>query len=295
MILRSIRASAPAARTARAFRSVSVSRHCAWTRSLWAARHRFNGAEIMRTRLHPWIKNIVDIAVIVLLVFAARTAIAEPFYVPSGSMEPTLLIGDELLATKYPYGYSAASLPSFLMLPNSPRVLASLPKRGDVVVFRWPGDRSQVWVKRVIGLPGDHIAVRNGQVWINGAPVGVRPAGIGQAEVEDGGAVSAARFIETLPGGYEHPIYKMVAQAEYDNMPDTVVPPDHLFVMGDNRDNSADSRVSVRAGGVGLLPVEDLVGRVDAVFGSWDLAMKDRPLKDWPSGLRLSRFFTAVH
>jgi len=239
-------------------------------------------------------KSVIDIACIVLLVLAAKTAIAEPFYVPSGSMEPTLLIGDELLATKYPYGYSAASLPSFLVFPNTPRVLSALPKRGDVVVFRWPGDRSQVWVKRVIGLPGDHIGLRNGQVWINGVQVGIRPAGSGEAEVEDGRAVSAARYIETLPGGYEHPIYKMIARAEYDDMPDMAVPPDHLFVMGDNRDNSADSRVPIRAGGVGLLPVEDLVGRVDAVVGSWDLAMKDRPIKDWPSGLRLSRFFTAV-
>ena len=246
-------------------------------------------------RVRQWIKNIADIAVIVLIVLAAKTAIAEPFYVPSGSMEPTLLIGDELLATKYPYGYSAASLPSFLVFPNTPRVLSALPKRGDVVVFRWPGDRSQVWVKRVIGLPGDHIALRKGQVWINGAAVGIRPAGTGQSEVEDGGTVSAGRFIETLPGGYEHPIYKMLARAEYDEMADTVVPPDQLFVMGDNRDNSADSRVPVRAGGVGLLPVEDLVGRVDVVVGSWDLAVRNRPIKDWLSGLRLSRFFTAVH
>jgi len=169
-----------------------------------------------------WIKNIVDIAVIVLIVFAAKTAIAEPFYVPSGSMEPTLLIGDELVATKFPYGYSVASLPSFLVLPNSPRVLATLPKRGDVVVFRWPGDRSQVWVKRVIGLPGDRIGLRDGRVWINGTPVGIRPAGSGEMETEDGGVVSAARFVETLPGGHEHPIYKVVAHGEYDNMSDIV-------------------------------------------------------------------------
>ena len=241
-----------------------------------------------------WIKTIADTAVIVLIVLAAKTAIAEPFYVPSGSMEPTLLIGDELLATKFPYGYSAASLPSFLVLPNTRRVLSTLPKRGDVVVFRWPGDRSQVWVKRVIGLPGDRIGLRNGKVWINGTPVGLRLAGTGEAEVENGGAVLAARYIETLPGGYEHPIFKVVARGEYDDTSDVVVPPDHLFVMGDNRDNSADSRVPVRAGGVGLLPVEDLVGRVDAVVGSWDFALRNRPIKDWPSGLRLSRFFTAV-
>jgi signal peptidase I len=246
------------------------------------------------SRVGRWIRNIADIAVIVLIVLAAKTAIAEPFYVPSGSMEPTLLIGDELLATKYPYGYSAASLPSFLVLPKTSRVLAALPKRGDVVVFRWPGDRSQVWVKRVIGLPGDRIGLHNGQVWINGIPAGLRPAGRGEAELEDRGVASAARYIETLPGGYEHPIFKMVARAQYDETSDVVVPSGHLFVMGDNRDNSADSRVPVRAGGVGLLPVDDLVGRVDAVIGSWDLAVKNQPVKDWPSGLRLSRFFTAV-
>src|SRR5262249_31210138 len=132
--------------------------------------------------VHSWLKNIADIAIIVLIVVAGKTAIAEPFYVPSGSMEPTLLIGDELLATKFPYGYSVASLPSFLVLPNSPRVLSALPKRGDVVVFRWPGDRSQVWVKRVIGLPGDRIGLHDGRVSINGAPVGIRQAGTGEVE-----------------------------------------------------------------------------------------------------------------
>ena len=249
----------------------------------------------MRENIRGWIKSIVDIAVIALIVLAAKTAIAEPFYVPSGSMEPTLLIGDELLATKFPYGYSGASLPSFLVPLQTPRVLSALPKRGDVVVFRWPGDRSQVWVKRVIGLPGDRIGLRNGRVSINGTPVGIRSAGVGESEVEDGSSVPAARFIETLPGGREHPIFKLVDKGELDDTPDVVVPPDHLFVMGDNRDNSADSRVPVRAGGVGLLPVEDLVGRVDAVVGSWDLAVKRKPLAQWPSGLRLSRFFTGVH
>ena len=175
---------------------------------------------------------------------------------------------------------------------NGERCIA---QRGDVVVFRWPGDRSQIWVKRVIGLPGDRIGVSHGQVHIDGKPVAIEPAGAGAMETEDGSTIAAARFIETLPGGHEHPIFKMTAHGEFDDMPDVIVPPGHLFVMGDNRDNSADSRVPVRAGGVGLLPVEDLVGRVDAIVGSWDLAVKSRPIQNWPTGLRLSRFFTSVH
>jgi signal peptidase I len=247
------------------------------------------------TRARSWIRSIVDMAFIVLMVLAAKTAIAEPYYVPSGSMEPTLLIGDELVATKYPYGYSTASLPAFLVLPNSTRILGALPQRGDVVVFRWPGDRAQIWVKRVIGLPGDRIAMREGRVIINGEPAAVRAAGIGEAEVEDGSTRPAARFIETLPGKREHTIFKLARVGALDNLPEAVVPPDHVFVMGDNRDNSADSRVPLRDGGVGMLPAADLVGRVDGIVGSWDLAMTSQPVWNWPSGLRLSRFFTAVN
>jgi signal peptidase I len=242
-----------------------------------------------------WLRSAIDIAVILLAIVAAKTAIAEPFYVPSGSMEPTLMIGDELLATKFPYGYSSASLPSFFVLPNTDRIMSALPKHGDVVVFRWPGDRSQILVKRVIGLPGDRIALQDGRVSINGAPVDVKPDGPGKAESEDGSEIEATRFIETLPGGLQHTIFKLNKFNSLDNMPETIVPPGHVFVMGDNRDNSADSRVPVRAGGVGMLPISDLVGRVDAIIGSWDLGMKDQPIWTWPQGLRFSRFFNAVH
>ncbi len=242
-----------------------------------------------------WLKSISDIVVIVLVVLAAKTAIAEPFYVPSGSMEPTLLIGDELLATKYPYGYSTASLPSFIVLPNMQRLFGALPQRGDIVVFRWPGDRSQVWVKRVIGLPGDRIALRDGRVSINGTPVGIEPDGNGAVENEDGSQVTAALFTETLPGQRRHLVFKLLPHNRLDNMDEVTVPPGHLFVMGDNRDNSADSRVPVREGGVGMLPIEDLVGRVDGIVGSWDLATQHKPIWTWPQGLRLARFFSAVH
>jgi signal peptidase I len=239
-------------------------------------------------------KNVGDVAAIVLIVIAAKTALAEPYYVPSGSMEPTLQIGDELLATKYPYGYSSASLPIFVTLPDTQRLFGALPQRGDIVVFRWPGDHKQIWVKRVVGLPGDRIAMREGRLWINGAPVGLAPDGVGQAESEDGSRQPIHRFIETLPGGRQHTIFKRDTFGMFDTMSEITVPPDRLFVMGDNRDNSADSRVPLDVGGVGLLPVSDLVGRVDRLVGSWDLAVKNQPVWQWPSGLRMSRFFSAV-
>jgi signal peptidase I len=241
-----------------------------------------------------WAKNIFDIVIVVLIVVAAKTAIAEPYYVPSGSMEPTLQIGDELLATKYAYGYSSASLPLFFTLPETQRILGGMPVRGDIVVFRWPGDRSEIWVKRVVGLPGDRIAMHEGRLWINGAPVGIRADGTGQAESEDGSRQPISRFIETLPGDREHTIFKRDVFGMFDNMNEITVPPGKLFVMGDNRDNSADSRVPLDEGGVGLLPVSDLVGRVDALVGSWDLGLKSQPFWKWPSGLRPSRFFASV-
>jgi signal peptidase I len=253
------------------------------------------GTGPVSSRVQGWLRSIVDLALILLVITIGKSALAEPYYVPSGSMEPTLKIGDELLATKYPYGYSTASLPLFINIPSTKRLLGALPRRGDVVVFRAPANSSQIWVKRVIGLPGDRIAVRDGRVWINGKPVGLTPDGLSKDESEDGSRRLVPQFIETLPGGRQHLIFQESTDGPMDQMAEITIPPGHLFVMGDNRDNSDDSRVPVRLGGVGLLPVGDLVGRVNVLLGSWDLAAAHRPFWDWPSGLRLSRFFTAVH
>ena len=232
-------------------------------------------------RQHGWISTVGDVAAVVLLAILAKAALAEPFYIPSSSMEPTLLIGDELVATKYSYGYSAASLPLPVEVPETGRLFGSLPARGDVVVFRWPGDPAKVWVKRVIGLPGDRVQMRAGRLWING-------------EIVPQQAEGGARFLETLPGGHAHAIYKHGPGQPLDDTPEVLVPQGRLFVMGDNRDNSADSRIPVAGGGVGLLPVGNLVGRVDAVLGSWDTASASGPIWTWPAGLRLERFFTSV-
>lgn len=242
-----------------------------------------------------WRAQAVQLAAIVAVVFIAKGALAEPFYVPSGSMEPTLLIGDALLASKFPYGYGAASLPIQITLPETGRLFGETPKRGDVVVFRWPGDRSQAWVKRVVGLPGDRIQLRQGQLFINDHAATLTPDGIGEAEDDRGGSEHAYRFIETLPNGVTHAIFKMRDNGQYDNTPEVTVPPGKLFVLGDNRDNSADSRVSLHDGGVGLLPIDNLIGRADAVVGSWDMGMRSQPVWTWLSGFRMARFFTSVH
>jgi signal peptidase I len=250
---------------------------------------------LVTTRTSTWRSQALQLTGIVLIVFLGKGAIAEPFYVPSGSMEPTLMIGDALLASKFPYGYGTASLPMQINLPESSRVFAETPKRGDVVVFRWPGDTSQAWVKRVVGLPGDRIQMRQGQLFINDHPALLKPDGIGEAEDDNGGYEPAYRYIETLPNGVAHAIFTLRDNGRLDNTPEVTVPSDRLFVMGDNRDNSADSRVPVREGGVGLLPMDNLVGRADAVVGSWDLGIRGQPIWTWLSGVRVARFFTAVH
>jgi len=241
-----------------------------------------------------WAAQALQLAGVILVVLLAKAAIAEPFYVPSGSMEPTLLIGDALLASKYPYGYGTASLPMQINLPETGRVFAETPQRGDVVVFRWPGDRAQAWVKRVVGLPGDRIQMRQGQLFINDRAATLRPDGVGEAEDDSGNVEKAYRYIETLPNGVSHAIFKLRDNGRLDNTQEVKVPPDRLFVLGDNRDNSADSRVSLRDGGVGLLPIDNLVGRADAVVGSWDLGMRNQPVWNWLSGFRMARFFTSV-
>jgi len=234
-------------------------------------------------------------AVIIGIVLLTKTVAAEAYYVPSGSMLPSLLIGDQLLVTKFPYGYSRYSLPLPLAPASQERLLGRLPEYGDVVVFRLPRDPAVNFVKRVVGLPGDRVQMHDGRLTVNGKMLPLRRDGIGELELESGAAVSAPRFVETLPNGREHPIFKFRRDGDLDNTDEFHVGAGQIFVMGDNRDDSADSRLAPASGGVGYVPVENLVGRVEGVIGSWDPVVRHDPVWTWPSGLRLSRFFSRVN
>src|SRR4051812_9841650 len=150
---------------------------------------------------------IGQFATVIAIVLLTKTVAAEAYYVPSGSMLPSLLIGDQLLVTKYPYGYSRYSLPVPVAPESSERLLGKLPDYGDVVVFRLPRDPTQTYVKRVVGLPGDRVQMHDGRLSVNGKVLPLRRDGIGKIEDEDGARMPAPRYVETLPNGREHPIF----------------------------------------------------------------------------------------
>ena len=206
------------------------------------------------------LENVKTIVYAGLIAVGIRTVAFEPFNIPSGSMIPTLLVGDYLFVSKYSYGYSRYSLP---FAPNlfSGRIFGRLPERGDVAVFKFPRDNQTDYIKRIVGLPGDRMQVRQGQLYINGTLAPRQPGGEFLAE-DNGSRVLAKLYRETLPNGRVHDLLKMTDEGEMNNTPEYKVPEGHVFAMGDNRDNSADSRV-MNGYGVGFVPVQNLVGRAE--------------------------------
>jgi signal peptidase I len=236
-----------------------------------------------------WVESIKTVVYAGVIAIGIRTVAFEPFNIPSGSMIPTLLVGDYLFVSKYSYGYSRYSIP-FAPHLFSGRLFGSVPVRGDVAVFRLPRDPSQDYIKRMVGLPGDRIQVRNGILHINGAPVKREPVGPYVIE-DDGRRMEVRLFLETLPGGVTHGIVEESDDRYSDNTQEFRVPEGHVFAMGDNRDNSQDSRAP---GAVGFIPMENLVGRAEFIFFSWNGSATWWQVWNWPFAVRWGRVFDGV-
>jgi signal peptidase I len=210
------------------------------------------------------------VAVAVILVLLLRTLLFQPFTIPSASMEPNLYQGDYIIVSKWNYGISKYSLPIALPIIQG-RIFNTLPKRGDVVVFKLPRDNKTDFIKRLVGLPGDRIQMKHDQLYIN--EKAVPNAVIGPVKAEDAAAFngtdSATEYTETLPDGRKHLMQDMVKDGAVDDTDVFVVPAHHYFMMGDNRDNSEDSRFPMATGGVDYVPEENLEGRAIMVLLSW--------------------------
>ena len=225
------------------------------------------------------VKVIVQALLLALII---RTFLFQPFSIPSGSMMPTLLVGDYLFVSKWSYGFSKYSIPFSPPLFEG-RLLGSAPDRGDVVVFRKPREEDTDYIKRLIGLPGDRIQVRDGVLSINGKPV-PREA-VGEFVADDGTTVPQYR--ETLPNGVSYLTLDLSPSSAGDNTREFVVPDAHYFMMGDNRDNSLDSRFDV-----GYVPFENLVGKAQVIFFSVQDDVSPLEIWKWPTDLRPSRILT---
>ena len=236
-----------------------------------------------------WGESIRTIVYAGLIAIGIRTVAFEPFNIPSGSMIPTLLVGDYLFVSKYSYGYSRHSMP---FSPNvfEGRLWGALPARGDVAVFKLPRDTSQDYIKRIIGLPGDRIQVTRGILLLNGAPVTRENLGPYIAE-GDGPRLTVRLYRELLPGGRTHQIIEQTDDGPLDNTGEFIVPAGHFFAMGDNRDNSLDSRVQ---SAVGFVPIENLVGRAEFIFFSVDGSSPFWQVWNWPFAIRWSRLLSPV-
>ncbi len=247
-------------------------------------------AEIARTLL-----------IALAIVFSVRAVLWQPFSIPSTSMVGTLLVGDYVWVSKYAYGYSRYSLPFGLPL-FSGRIFGAEPERGDVVVFKLPSDNATDYIKRVVGLPGDTIQMKRGVLHINDAPVALTYLGEAEIAASSYSTVKAKRYRETLPGGRSYEVIDRFEAGAGDDTPLYVVPEGHYFVMGDNRDDSIDSRFSPddaaaflrNPTGVGFVPYENLVGRAEGVFFSADGSAGFGDFWNWPGAIRWDRIFKGV-
>ena len=229
-----------------------------------------------------WLEVFKTVVYALLIAGVIRSFIFQPFNIPSGSMEATLLVGDYLFVSKFSYGYSRASFP-FGIIPMTGRVWSAQPERGDIVVFKTPMDNKTDFIKRLIGLPGDRIQMQYGTLYLNGKAipkVAVEP----YVESVAGYETRVSRFRETLPNGVSYNVLDREPAGNLDTTDVFIVPEGHYFMMGDNRDNSDDSRA-----GVGFVPFENLVGKAQIIFFSHNSSARIWELWRWPFAIRYER------
>ena len=229
-------------------------------------------------------------AIAILLAMLIRTFLFEPFNIPSGSMIPNLMIGDYLFVSKYSYGYSRYSFP-FGLGGFKGRINAHTPERGDVIVFKLPTDTSTDYIKRLIGMPGDTVQVLNGRLYINDKRIDREATGMSEYDDGYGGKVKVTSYRETLPGGVVHTIFEEGDDMPLDNTEKFTVPEGHYFMMGDNRDNSRDSRVLDH---VGYVPFDNLVGRAELIFFSTNGTANIVQVWKWPWTIRYDRLLDRI-
>lgn len=231
--------------------------------------------------------NVIGLTLAVIIALGIRSVAFEPYNIPSSSMVPTLLIGDYLFISKYPYGYSKHSFPFSLPLVPKGRIWEKAPKRGDVVIFKVPTDNKTDYIKRVIGLPGDKIQMIDGRLYINDKMV-ERSYVSKEDWMTEQGEMRYTRYIETLPNGVKHTIFEISDFTKTDDTDPIIVPEGHYFMMGDNRDNSLDSRF------FGPVPAENLEGRAEFIFYSNNGKGWFYEFWKWGDSLRLERFFQGI-
>ncbi|MDB5542508.1 MAG: Signal peptidase [Devosia sp.] len=226
-------------------------------------------------------------ALAIALIF--RTFLYQPFSIPTASMQPTLMIGDYFIANKWVWGYGKYSFP--VPLPFNGRIFGSQPKQGDVAVFR-NEITNEDYIKRVIGMPGDHIQMKAGRLYINGKMLDRQRIGTGEDTDSYMTTVPVTLYTETLPDGVKHTIQEISDDQPLDNTAEYVVPAGHYFMMGDNRDRSADSRVLSQ---VGYVPFDDFIGKAEARFFSITNNLPPWQLWEWPANVRWDRMFQSVN
>lgn len=246
--------------------------------------------ESSKSKSNYWLENIKTFSIAILIALTLRTFAFEPFSIPSGSMKPTLLEGDYLFVSKYSYGYSRHSFP--MSFPSyKGRIFGEYPKRGDVAVFKFTRNTKIDYIKRIVGLPGDKIQIKNGILFINEKAIERESMGLWSAKNVNNIMYTYDKYAEKLADDLFYEVLDASPNGMLDNTDVYTVPEGHFFAMGDNRDQSSDSRILSQ---LGFIPFDNLVGKAQIIFYSRDRSEPLWKLWLWPSSVRVERLFKSI-